>query len=396
MKKIIINISAILLFAVVGCQEEGTTVFFDGSGDAPAQIEDVEITPTAGGATVKYAIPDDDNFEYVKAVYEAPAGVPREAKSSRYGNTLVLEGFGDTDIHEVSFYSVGKNRKESEPIVESFNPLTPPVFDVYESLKVNAIFGGVEVLYENGNEANIIIELYYDKEKDGEFVLLDRQYTNSLSGRFVVRNMDAEDTDFEVLVKDPFGNNTDFFARTLTPLLETAIPKDRMADLKLPNDVAWLRTSNPIQQLWDDSGNNKNNFFATDQGVDPFPKWISLDFGYKCILSRMKMWKRYGYDEGRIPDKWELYGSNSPNPDGSWDSWTLIEQFNEGPYKPSGLPLGQSTAEDEEVAQAGYDYEFTNVANAYRFYRFKWLNTPNGERFVIIAEMSFWGQIVEE
>jgi hypothetical protein len=330
---------------------------------------------------------------YTKAVYEAPNGVPREAKSSLYTDSLILEGFGDTETHDVELISVGKNTKESEPIVRSFNPLTPPVLSVRESIVMNATFGGVEVYYQNVNMGNIIIDIFIDSLGTGEWELFNRTYTSTVGGRITARGANPVETNFGVSVKDPFGNETDIYQKTLKPLYEIEIPSENFADLKLPNDTKWLRTNNPIQHLWDGVYyNGGTNFFATDQGIDPLPKWVSIDFGDKYILSRIKMWKRDLYDEGRVPSKWEVYGSNNPNPDGSWDSWTLIQQFGP-PYKPSGLPLGQSTEEDEDVAANGWDYEFIPVpSTGYRYYRLKWLEAPSGENFILIGEMKFWGQ----
>ena len=397
MKSIIPFIAVLLLIALGSCEKEGRIDIIDNSGAAPALIENIVIKPTPGGAVVTYNIPDDDNFFYAKAVYEAPEGVRREAKASRYVNELILEGYGDTNSHEVEFFSVGKNTKESDPITLSFNPLRAPVHAILDSLSLNAIFGGVEVLFDNPTESDIIIDLYIDSTGIGDFSLLYRHYTQAVDGRFTYRGLDSLETKFRVQVNDPFGNQSEILEKALTPLHEQQIPKDRFGDLRLPSDSESLRPSNPIQHLWDGvyyegGGGFSQNFWASDQGVDPLPKWISLDFGYECILSRLKMWKRRGFDEGRTPDKWEIYGSNDPDPDGSWESWTLIQEFG-APFKPSGLPLGQSTAEDEEVAAAGWDYEFTNFSSGYRYYRFKFLNSPNGENFILIAEMSFWGSI---
>lgn len=400
MKQILFYIPILLILVLFSCKEEGRIDIIDTSGNAPATIENVVIIPTAGGAVVTYDIPDDDNYFYAKAIYEAPVGIKREAKSSRYDNQLVLEGYGDTESHDVTFVSIGKNTKESEPIILSFNPLTPPVHAILDSLELNAIFGGVEVLFENPTESNIIIDLYMDSTNTGDYSLIYRHYTKAIDGRFTYRGLDPLETSFQVQINDPFGNKSEILDKKLIPLFEQQIPKDRMADLRLPNDCESLRSSNPIQHIWDEiywtdgSSQFATNFWASDQGIAPMPKWISLDFGYESVLSRLKIWERRGFDEGRTPDKWEVYGSNNPNPDGSWDSWTLIQKFG-APYKPSGLPLGQSTAEDEEVAAAGWDFEFETTSKPYRYYRFKFLSTPNGENFVIISEMTFWGSVQE-
>ncbi|TKG94228.1 DUF4959 domain-containing protein [Puteibacter caeruleilacunae] len=397
MKRVLKYIPLLLLIITVSCEEEGRIDFIGTAGELPAQILNATITPTPGGGVVSYDVPKDENFLYAKAIYETKAGVTYEARSSKYQNTLILEGYGDTLAHDVSIYSVGRNEKESAPLVKTFHPLNPPVYAVAEQLEMNAIFGGIEVLYENETEANLIMELFIDTIGSGDWLPLDKLYTKTNAGRWTYRGLDSETTSFAVSVKDPFGNSSNLVEKQLKPLFEQEIPKTDFADLKLPNDTQWLRSKNPITQLWDGKSNSGGNFFATDQGKDPMPKWISIDFGAKYVLSRMKQWQRRGeeYLDGRIADDWEIYGSNEPNPDGSWDSWTLLHKFGE-PYKPSGLPNGQRTDEDIEYARKGFDYEFETIPEAYRFYRIKWNSAPSGEQFILIGEMSFWGQPAEE
>ena len=391
------NIFLLFFFIAIGCQEEGREDLIDKSGDAPVAITNIEITPTPGGGVVTYDIPEEENFLYVKAVYGAPDGEVREAKSSKYGNKLTLECFGDTDTHNITFYSVGRNTKVSEPIEQSFNPLKPSIYTVAEALDVNAVFGGIEVLYNNPDEANIIIEVMVDTVGTAkEYVSYDKYYTKLSSGRWVLRGFDAVETNFAVTISDPCGNKSDFLKTTLTPLFEIEIPKDDFADLRLPNDSRSLRSKNPIRHLWDGVINSNSNFWASDQNQDPMPKWISLDFGEKYILSRLKMWQRgkEEYTDGNLPIDWEIYGSNNPNPDGSWDSWTLLDRFGR-PYKPSGLPHKQRTQEDIDYAQSGLDYEFTSIPNGYRYYRFKYYETYGGGAFIIISEMTFFGKVDE-
>lgn len=397
MKNKLKYIGMLFLLIAMGCNEEDRTDLIDSSGDAPAEITNIQITPTPGGGLVKYDVPNDANFLYAKAVYEAPAGIIREARASRYENTIILEGFGDTDLHNVKFYSVGKNEKETKAIEVSFNPLRPAIFDVAEKLVIRPTFGGIELFYDNPIQSDLIFELFIDESGTGEKLTpLNKLYTRISGGRWVTRGLEAVETNFVVVINDPFGNKTQKIKATLTPFFEIEIPKTNFKDLRLPTDATALRTQNPITMLWDGKTSPNSNFYATDQGVNPMPKWISLDFGNKFVLSRLKMWQRYGseYSEGNLPTDWEIYGSNNPNPDGSWASWTKIDRFG-APYKPSGLPWPQRTAEDVTYAQKGIDYELSNTPEGYRYYRFKWYDTYDSRAFVIIAEMSFFGQFAQ-
>ncbi|MGY5354185.1 DUF5000 domain-containing lipoprotein [Wenyingzhuangia sp. IMCC45467] len=401
MKNILKYIIALMLFTTISCQEEGREDYIESSGGYPEQISNIQITPTAGGGIVKYDIPNDKNFLYAKAVYEAPKGVIREAKSSKYENVLVLEGYGDTEEHTVKFYSVSKNDKSSEPKEVNFTPLRAAIFEIAENIEINSAFGGVQINYENLTESNIIIEALVDTIGTGEeFLPLNKDnklYTRTLNGRWVIRGLESVPTNFGFTIRDPFGNKTELIKKTLTPLFEIEVPKNNFADLRLPGDATPLRATNPITQLWDGVYDNYANFYATDQSVLPMPKWISLDFGGKYVLSRLKMWQRNRdeYTGGRIPTDWEVYGSNAPNPDGSFDSsWVLLQKFGP-PEKPSGLPFGERTNEDVEFARKGFDYEFDAVSGGYRYYRFKWYEVQDFKAMVLIGEISFWGQEVQ-
>ena len=71
----------------------------------------------------------------------------------------------------------------------------------------------------------------------------------------------------------------------------------------------------------------------------PIPQWFTFDLGVKARLSRFKFHHQYNtahYVAGD-PKVMEVYGSNNPNPDGSWDSW-ILGTFES--IKPSGLASG--------------------------------------------------------
>ncbi|HBK32134.1 MAG TPA: hypothetical protein DDZ78_11035, partial [Porphyromonadaceae bacterium] len=103
---------------------------------APAQVTDPVITAIAGGAYITYKIPQDKNLRYVKAVYETQPGKSYEVKSSIFSDTLKIEGYGDTQTRDIKIVSVGKNEKESEPLIVKVTPLRPAISSVYETLQL--------------------------------------------------------------------------------------------------------------------------------------------------------------------------------------------------------------------------------------------------------------------
>src|SRR5690606_24162556 len=102
-----------------------------------------------GGARVTYSIPDDQTILYVKAVFESHMGQEREVKSSVYKNYIDLDGFGDTNEYTVKLFAVNRSEIQSEPIECKVQPLTPPIYDVFESLEASEDFGGVNTKFTN-------------------------------------------------------------------------------------------------------------------------------------------------------------------------------------------------------------------------------------------------------
>src|SRR5690606_39691889 len=80
----------IINFAVQSCKEEPRMDYIGSNGGAPAQVSNVVVENTPGGAILKYKLNKDVNLSYVKAVYEVTPGRSEErrvGKARRSGNT---------------------------------------------------------------------------------------------------------------------------------------------------------------------------------------------------------------------------------------------------------------------------------------------------------------------
>ncbi len=387
----------VLLLAILfglGCKEEDKLVAIDENAPAPAAVSNVNAVSTEGGALISYKIPIDPNLSYVKAVYDIQPGVTREAKSSVYGDTLRLVGYGDTLTHEVKIYSVGKNEKTSEPVMIKVTPKKPPVRSIFETVDVNAAFGGVNVSFNNTTKAKISIELYVDSTGKNTWAPLNIYYTSASSGRFSVRGMKSLERRFAVLVRDRWNNKSDTLIKKLTPKFEIEIPKVGWVSMRLPTDsYTPANAGYSIEKLWDGLVAPLQQGFASANG-SAIPSWFSIDLGKKVLLSRFKEHQAAAshlYVSSAVK-RFELYGSNNPNADGSWASWTLLGNFES--YKPSGLPMGQITEEDKNYANfLGEDFEFQTQPAAYRYYRWKTLETYSSTGQIVILELDFFGEI---
>lgn len=371
------------------CAEEGRLDFIYDSGEAPMQVSNITVKNTVGGATLHYKINNDDKLDYVKAVYEIKEGVFKESKSSIYSDSLLLEGFGETKEYKVKVYSVGKNNKASEPVLITVNPLEPAVNLAFEDLTIEAAFGGVKVKLKNELKANLAVVVEADTSGVGVLRPLQTFFTAAEAGSFTIRGLSSKDMKFSVYLRDRWGNKSLAIVRDLVPLYEEFVPKP-FVSRQLPNDTKELSSTYRYSHMWD--GVASANIYASPNNTR-LPQWFTVDLNIPVVLSRMKAHQRvqnFTYSGGCVK-QFEIWGSNDPAPDGSWDSWAYIATFDS--FKPSGTSVGVLRAEDILYGYTnGEDFEFEETPLAYRFIRFKTTETwGEGANQVTISEISFWG-----
>lgn len=185
----------------------------------------------------------------------------------------------------------------------------------------------------------------------------------------------------------PDSASIDTFARDYAsvtiPVFERQLDKSKFKEYILPSDsrtaYEWL-----MPYLWDESYNPPG--FATTNGM---PQWFTFDTGVSTSLSRFKTWQANDrlYTKESIK-KFEVWGSDAPNPDGSWASWTKLMTCES--LKPSGLPAGQFNAEDIAYAKAGEEFVFPAGLPKVRYIRIKVLETWGGSNFITMEEITFW------
>src|SRR5690606_29772838 len=113
-------------------------------------------------------------------------------------------------------------------------------------------------------------------------------------------------------------------------------------------------------------------------------------------LSRITIWdypeqfapNQLWYYRGN-PRYFEIWGSNNPSPDGSWDNWFLLGSFEN--VKPSGLPYGQLTTEDREVAAGGFNYNFNIDVPKTEYIRIKNIENWMGTTWMSLTEVQLYG-----
>lgn len=380
-----------------GCEETERGIPVSGDDIAPAPVSNVEVKNIPGGATLSYALPKSENLLYVLAEYSIQNGTILEKKSSYYSNSITLEGFPDTNPYQVKLYAVSRGDKKSEPVTATINPLTPPVISVYHTLSVIPTFGGVNVSFNNENEAELKITVL-TTDSYGDLFAAETYYTKRKSGNFSVRGFDAVKRKFGFYVRDRWDNYSDTLFAELTPYFEQKLDKSKFKGVELASDTYQPHISIGMTALWDEAWNVNQPVFHTKPNTG-IPQSFTIDLGVKARLSRFKFYHRLAGSSGSgsdgqynagDPQILEIYGSN--NPANSWDNWTLLGHFES--IKPSGLPGVQFNTEDIQFACVdGEDFEFSLEVPPVRYLRVKTLKVWGGVTYVYISELTFWGEV---
>lgn len=386
----------VCLLSVTGCKESMLPEPIK-KGAKPEAVSQYTSESIPGGAVITYTVPEGTDLRYVKATYTLNTGVVREAKSTIYKNTLLVDGFSKAGNYDISLTAVGVGEVESDPITVKITALKPVHQMILDSIRLNEkmynTFGGINVDFENETESNVVIRVM--TKEAGNWVVSETAYTKAKNGRIRLRGLEPVEREFAVFVTDRWNNKSDTLIRTLKPLYETEFSKALFKEFNLPGDWYLHHTGSsrarPLPVMWDGIKSKGNMFQSANGGV--MPQHFTWDMGLKAKLSRFVFYPdansnsvTYGNTQPKI---WELWGSNSPNPDGSFASWTRVGTFHAS--KPSGLPQGQVNDEDVKYALAGEEFEINPETMSYRYWRWRTLETWGGANAIVISEFSFFG-----
>ncbi|PWG79378.1 DUF5000 domain-containing lipoprotein [Pararcticibacter amylolyticus] len=374
-------------------------------GGIPGVVENFSSKEIPGGAIITYDVPEGSDLRYVKASYILSDGMERESKSTVYKNTITVEGFAKAGEYDVSLTAVSVGEVESKPVTVRVTVGTPPHLLVAASLANDdnfyATFGGINADYVNSAEGNVVIRVMI-KDAHDKWQEINAEYTRAKKGRVRVRGLDTVEYTFGIYVRDRWNNKSDTIVKKLVPLFEREFDKALFRHIKLPGDT-WERhtgqgRSAELPVLWNGLHNQNGSIFQTKPST-VIPQHFTWDMGVKARLSRFIFYpdippsERNVYTGGQ-PSVWELWGSNNPNPDGTFDaSWTLVGTFHA--TKPSGLPLGQLSTDDIALARKGEDFEVEGKVEAFRYWRWRTIANWGNVTYVAMSEFTFFGAVEE-
>lgn len=397
MKKYLILSFTLFTVLFMACEEDSRGPLLD-DGIPPGPVSNVQVENIAGGATLTYQLPTDNDALYVLAEYTLNSGKSASVKSTVYKNNLNVVGFGDTNAKTIKLYAVDRGENLSDPVEVTINPLTPAVTTIREELIILPDFGGIHLFWENETEAEVAV-IVWTPDSLGTLQQIDIRYSSLLSDHFAIRGYDTEPREFVVTLRDRWDNFSEPLTVTVSPLFEEQLDKDKFTFLALPHDApsAWGWVG---PRLID---NNIGSGYHSGQGYadpDPLPNYddivhmITIDLGVTAKLSRFKFWQRQGswiFRHGN-PHFFDIWGAKTLDPSGTLDGWTKLIENGEV-LKPSGLPPGQFSNADKEQAAAGEEFPFALDSEPVRYIRFVSLESWSGAKFIHMMEMDFWGQI---
>lgn len=398
-----IALAALLL---AGCKEDERGPMQE-DPTPPGRVTDVRVENLPGRVKLTYRLPADDNLLYVRARYALNSGAVREVKASYYTDEMTLDGFGDTNVHEVEVCAVNRSEVASEPVMVEVQPEENPIWGVFRSLRISDDFSGVNIQAENPTQETVAIEIMR-KDSLGRWQHVSGIETSSPSIETARRGLDTLEYEFRFTVRDRFLNYTDTLYATVRPLFEQMLDKSKFRAYNLPGDArpeqpGWLE----MDRMWNNDyryTNHERWLVATPTGDQAGKPQIStFDMGVAARLSRLTLFN-WGMDNqgtvnagdrlfyaGEHMRRFEIWGSTAPDPDGSLDSWTLLATFEN--VKPSQLPYGQQSLEDFNAAVAGFDFIFPVTQNIpkVRYVRIRNLESWDGSTKFGIEEIDLYG-----
>ena len=96
---------------------------------------------------------------YIVAKYKLASGKEMESRVSAYSSSLKVEGFGDTEEKQITFYAVDRKENIGEPITYNIIPLTPSYIEAYNTLETNRNFWRYCYIHANPSASDLAIEV---------------------------------------------------------------------------------------------------------------------------------------------------------------------------------------------------------------------------------------------
>lgn len=367
------------IFMFSSCNEDVFKTYTN--DEAPGKVTVKSVENGAGRARINFNLPDSKSLLYIEAVYE-DKGKTVVSKASSFNSYIDLEGFSESKDFTVKLYSVSRGMNKSEPLEVVVKPETPPYLSTYEAMVPEPDFGGFNLNFQNNEKASLAVFVEKFNTVINEWEPLDSYYYQDPERTIFVRNQEGSNLKYRLRVRDKFMNYSEYKEFTISPWVESEMNYDLFTGRKLDNDpTLFLDGTNyqPYNFLWNQiylTGSSTSSGAWIGTATAGFSQYmITFDMGKTAKLTRIVIFQRGLNGEGTVAPyssfnlkDFEIYGSNDPKQDGSWDSWTKI--LSGTIVKPAG-----TAAEVREIAKKGDAFTFDKSVGAYRYLRLKQVTT---------------------
>jgi len=396
LKKIVWLLGISFLLFAYSCKDEDLDI------TPPGQVSDVSVEALNGGAKLTYQLPADADVLYVRAEYTNSQGEAVFKSSSRYINSIEIDGFNDTQAHRVKLYVVDKANNKSEAVEVSVTPLVSFIHIVKQNINIEPYLGGVKVKWNNPSEKTVFVYLFYNDGKQEKQRILSSSLANEDK---TVRGLDSVFYDFSIMVEDFNGNKTtkEFNSR-VKPLYEQEISKNTwtlVSNLSVDGDKYEGYMVNFWDGIIDTKDNpNDNSYFIINRddngGILNFPLDIVVDMNKKILLNRFVVWQRaYEYIEGNGGISTEYYYYKNENmrsfklySSNNKVEWTLLGTFDIGDPRDTE---GKVPASKIQEAIDGHEFELDQISEAFRYFKFSITSGYGSETNVYGSEITLFG-----
>ncbi len=361
-----------------------------------------EIEPLNGGAMIHYTLPLDADLLYVKAEYTNSQGNKVFKVSSRFANSIEVDGFNDTLAHPVNLYTVDQSTNTSDAVEVSVKPLESFIYIVQKTISLEPDLGGVKVSWLNPTEKTVFVYLYYDDQIKEKFRILS---SSNREESFVIRGLDSINYAFSAMVEDFNGNKTGKQnLETLKPFFEEKIDKTSWT-LDQALSVDGDKWEGLTVNFWDDVVDTKdspadNSYFIINRddngGILNYPLDIVIDLNKQIVLNRFVVWQRaYWYIEGNNGVSVDYYYYQNENmrsfdilASNDKQEWLLLGSFDIGDPKDDD---GNISPDKIQEAIDGHEFELEKTSEPFRYLKFSITSSFGSETNVYGSEITLYG-----
>ncbi len=404
-----------VLLAAASCQKaDDYNAVTSTDKTKPGVVTNVQVSNFAGGAFITYTLPSSENILYVQANYQINKTTSRQVKSSYYSDSITVQGFAASQDYQVTLIVVSRAEVQSDPVVVTVHPGTPPYLLVRATLALQNDFGGVNIQASDTTQSAIGIVALLPDPLTSRYDIQDQHYTSDVAISYSLRGYDTLPKKFGVYVTDAYGNVSDTLFQTINPLYEIGLPKVLFQPYVLATDVPNYQNGLfNLVNLWDE--NYGEYCYNTQQPILPtaakpiiWPAWFTFDMGLTSKLSRYMLWDRVGGSDEFVwnsgaPQTWVMWGRADVPQDELMPSDTSqmppVGQMTPGgwinlgvftaPPRPADNPL---TNADIAVWTSGFNFSFSINLPKVRYIRFECLQTMGGtDNYFNMNEITMYG-----